>query len=441
MELEIKEKKENQIIEDKIEKNKKQRNVELYKSYKVFSFDLLFYYAIIYLFLTIEKGISAAEVLQFDAFYIFFKFLTQIPSTLLIQKIGKRKSIIIANVVLTIHILIIMCAANFEQLLISQLLCALGFTIKATCETDLLYDAIPRGEKRGSTFAKIDGKANARHYYIEAISSIISGFLFVINPYLPLVLCFVILVFVSVLSTKFEELQKMETKNTIKTEMKNLKYSFRNILKSKRLKSLLICNSIMVAMIKILQNLRNTVLLQINVPEQYFGTIFALLGIIMGIAAKNQDRIHKKYRNKTLAFLMLPTAISFLILGILTQLKIDFKYIVTIALVIFAVQYIMRGPYYILIKRYFNNFTNSDTRVKIATVNNFTENLIVSILLFGASFVLEKVPVSETLIIVGIILTILTIAVLNYMKKTVGLKPEQYGKREILQNSLTNIKS
>ena len=247
-----------------------------------------------------------------------------------------------------------------------------------------------------------------------------------------MILCFIILVLTSVLSTKFEELQKVQSKNTIKAELKNLKYSFRNILKSKRLKSLLICNSLMVAMIKILQNLRNTVLLDIGVPEQYFGIIFAVLGIIAGIAAKNQDRIHKKYRNKTLAFLMIPTAISFLVLGVLTAMKIDLKYSMPIIFVVFAVQYIMKGPYYVLIKRYFNNFTNSESRIKIATVNNFAENLIVSVLMFGASFVLDIVPVSETLIIVGIVVTALTLILLRYMKKTVGLKAEQYGKKEIL---------
>ena len=68
---------------------KKNNNIKVYKKYRVFSWDLLFYYAIIYLFLTIEKKITPAQVLQFDAFYILFKFITQIPSTLIIQKIGK----------------------------------------------------------------------------------------------------------------------------------------------------------------------------------------------------------------------------------------------------------------------------------------------------------------------------------------------------------------
>ncbi len=142
------EKNTNQIIKDKIPKYKKQKNIELYKSYRVFSYDLLFYYAIIYLFLTIEKGITATQVLQFDAFYIFFKFLVQIPSTILIQKVGKRKSIIIANFIVVIHVLIIIFATNFTWLLISQLLCAIGFVIKATCETDLLYDSIEIRRKK-----------------------------------------------------------------------------------------------------------------------------------------------------------------------------------------------------------------------------------------------------------------------------------------------------
>lgn len=422
----------NEVVEDKMTKHKKQKNIELYKLYKVFSYDLLFYYAIIYLFLTIAKGLQPAQVLQFDAFYILFKSFTQIPSTLMIQRIGKRKSIIFANLILAVHMLIIIFATNFSQLLLSQFLCAIGYTIKATCETDLLYDSIEHGEKRGSIFAKIDGKATSRYYYIDAISAIIAGFLFVINPYIPMVLSFLTLIFVAIISTKFEEIQVETEKLTISDEFKNLKYSFRNIFRSNRLKSLLIFNALMVGIIKILQNLRNTVLLEVGVPEQYFGIIFAILGIISGIAAKNQDKIHKKFRNKTLTFLAFPTAMSCLLLGILLMFKIDTKISIPIILILFTVQYIMKGPYYVLIKRYFNNFTNSEKRVKIATVNNLVENIIASLLVFGASFILDILPINYTLIIIGCILVIAVLILLDHMRTTVGLKMEQYGKKEIL---------
>lgn len=432
MENVVLEKNANQVVEDKMLKYKKQKNIELYKSYRVFSFDLLFYYAIIYLFLSIEKGLTTAQILQFDAFYILFKSLVQIPSTIIIQKIGKRKSIIFASVILAIHMLFIIFAPNFNILLVSQFLCALGYTIKATCETDMLYDSIEHGEKRGSTFAKIDGKATARHYYIEAISAVIAGFLFVVNPYVPMVLSFLVLLWVAIISTKFEEIQVKEEKFRISEQFRNLKYSFRNIFHSKRLISLLVFNCLMVSMIKIMQNLRNTVLLEIGMPEKYFGVIFAVLGIISGIATKNQDRIHKRYRNKTLTFLAFPTAISCLLLGIFLMFDINIKIMLPIVLILFTIQYITKGPYYVLIKRYLNNFTNGEKRVKIATVNNLMENLIVSILIFGASSILNVLKVDVALIIIGSLSTIAVTLVLDKMRYTVGLKPDEYSKKEIL---------
>lgn len=411
---------------------KKNNNIKVYKKYRVFSWDLLFYYAIIYLFLTIEKKITPAQVLQFDAFYILFKFITQIPSTLIIQKIGKRKSLILANFVLAIHVLIIMFSTNFEMLVFSQVLCAFSFVIKATCETDMLYDSLKHEEKRGVKFAKIDGKSTSLYYYIDAISAAISGFLFVINPYIPMVLCFAISLVTFFMSAKFEEIHEEKGKMQIKKEINNIEVSFKNILKSERLKSLLIFNGIFVALIKILQNLRNTVLIEIGMPEQYFGIIFAFLGIVTGIGARNQGRIHKRYRNRTLAFLSLPVAVSGLITGLVLFCNFNYTITTIIILLLFTIQYVVKGPYYVLIKQYFNNFTNSEKRVRIATTNNVFENGIASILIFLASWILEIAQIKFTLIILGCIFIITFVLLLDKMKTRVGLKPEEYSKKEIL---------
>ncbi len=418
--------------EEKELQRKKENNIKLYSIYKMLSWDLLFYYAIIYLFLTIEKGCSPAQALQFDAFYILFKFITQIPCTLLIQKIGKRKSLVIANLVLVIHILIIMFATNFEMLLLSQVLGAFAYVIKGTCETDMLYDSLEHGEKRGVTFAKIDGKATSKYYYIDAISAILSGFLFVVNHYIPMILCFCVLVIALFLSTKFEEIHTGKRKMQIKEEIKNIKYGFKNAFKSKRLKSLLIFNAIFIGVIKILQNIRNTILLEIGVPEQYFGIIIATFGIILGITAKNQGRIHKKYRNKTLTVISLPFVISFIMVGAILLCNFSKSVTITLVLIFFVIQHAVRGPYNVLIKQYMNNFTNSEKRIKIATVNNLIENVIASILVFGASYMVDALPIAYTTIIIGCISTVCFILLLDYMRGTVGLKPEEYSKKEIL---------
>ena len=218
----------------------------------------------------------------------------------------------------------------------------------------------------------------------------------------------------------------------IREELKNIKAGFKNIFKSKRLKSLLFFNAIFIGLIKILQNLRNTVLIEIGMPEQYFGIIFAVMGIIMGTAARNQGRIHKKYRNKTLGFLSIPTAVSCLLIGVILACDFNLTITIPLVLILFMVQYIMRGPYYILIKQYFNNFTNSEKRIKIATTNNLCENAIASLLVFGASFILEYIPIAYTMIIIGCIAIIGFVVLLDFMRQRVGLKPEEYSQKEIL---------
>lgn len=424
---------EEKISKDEQELQKKRKNnIKLYSIYRVFSWDMLFYYAIIYLFLTIEKDVTPPQFLQFDAFYILFRFVFQIPGTLTVQKFGKRKALILSNVILVIHMLFIIFAKNFGMLIFSQVLCAIGFNIKAVCETDMLYDSISADEKRGSIFAKIDGKATSRYYYVDAISAIASGFLFVINPYIPMILCFVFLLITFFLSTRFEEIHPEKGKLEIKEELKNIKYGFKSIFKSKRLKSLLIFNGLFVGLIKILQSIRNTVLVEVGMPNQYFGIIFAVMGIIAGISARNQGKIHDKYRNKTLTVLALPTAISCLITGfvLLSNFKAELK--IVIVLIMFALQYITKGPYYVIMRRYFNNFTTSEKRIKISTTNIFCENAIASLLIFAASSILEFVNIDYTSIIVGCVFTIGFVLLLDIMKKTVGLKPEEYSKKEIL---------
>ena len=70
----------------------KKYNARLYPIYKMFSWDLLSYYAIEFLFLTITKRLSASQVLILTSIYIISKIIFQIPSVIISDYIGKRKN-------------------------------------------------------------------------------------------------------------------------------------------------------------------------------------------------------------------------------------------------------------------------------------------------------------------------------------------------------------
>ena len=41
---------------------------------------------------------------------------------------------------------------NYKMLLLANFIDAIGYVIKGVCETNILYDSLPKGEKRGTLY-------------------------------------------------------------------------------------------------------------------------------------------------------------------------------------------------------------------------------------------------------------------------------------------------
>lgn len=63
------------MIEEEKIKRAKEKNRKIFPIYKMFSWDLLFYYSISFLFLSQAKGLSASDIFLGDAFYAIFKII------------------------------------------------------------------------------------------------------------------------------------------------------------------------------------------------------------------------------------------------------------------------------------------------------------------------------------------------------------------------------
>ena len=411
----------------------KQYNVSLYPKYKMFSWDMLFYYAIIFLFFTEVKHISAADVFLAESAYPLFKVLFLIPATILISKLGKRKSLIIANTSVFLSILTYILSNDFWGILLGELFSAIGYITKGICETNMLYDSLEKNEKRGSNFSKIDGKASSLYYYIDAITTVMAGFLFAVNGYAPMICCLLFQELTIFLSFRFKEIDFVDNQNkvTLKNELKEVKKAMKGIFNSSRLKSLILFGATFSGILGVLTHLRSSLLSDINVPAQYFGVIFAIFGMISGISAKNQSRFHKKFRNKTLASLSVPVVISWIVLGIWCNLGLPYYITLVLVLAIFLIQYIAKGPFYTLIRQYLNNFTNTDLRNKISSSYNLIESVLRALISFSVSLLLRYTTTSNVFIILGCIFTAIIVLMLDKMRTRVGLKPEEYKEKDI----------
>lgn len=414
-------------------------NARLYPIYKMISWDLLFYYSIIYLFLTQAKHFSASQVLLGEAFFTASCLVLQIPIGLIIDKFGKKNSLVFANICMCIFSFMLIIIKSYNQLLIAYFIDAIGFVIKGVCENNILYDSLPKGKKRGGLYSALDGLGASRYYIVDAITSLIAGFTYVISPYFPIVLCLIGNILTTILATRFRHTQmpddEKEIKIGVKKYFRELKEAIKFSKNSKRMLCLLIFFGLISGLLYNMTTLRSGVLEQIQLPEQYFGIVFAASQIAAAICSKAQNLIHKRFRNKTLSYLGIPLTVSCIVIGFISMGNVAFGKTFFIIL-LFVLQGAIKGVYNVLIYRYLNNFTNKEIRTKLATVRNIVYNLFSIVISLLGSLLLRITDASNTILIVGGMTTIIIVLLLDYMKDKVGLKPEEYEQEDLKYSTL-----
>lgn len=307
----------------------------------------------------------------------------------------------------------------------------LGNSIKDIAESTLLYDSTKTG-KTTNSFASIDAKGSSLSYSISAITSIATGFLFVFNPYLPLILSTLTSLLTIVLAYRFEEVEtQKQNVASIKKLFYDTKQGFVFILHSKRLRAFFLFISIFVGILMMLSTYEKSLLIDLQIPSEYFGIIFAFMTLVQCIAVPYQAKLHHSFKNRTLTFLSIPIFFSFILIGIVSSLTTNTSLILVTALIAFSIQHFLRSPYWVLQNKYLTNFTTADIRAKVFSACGFVEGIGRMIVMFLGGLLLEYYSTSQAYFILGVFGFIVILLVLAYMKKRFGLQPEEYEKKDI----------
>lgn len=425
-------------MEDRLKLNKiRRKNAKLYPIYKMFSWDLLFFYSIEFLFYTITKKVTASEILIINGFYLLFRIVMQIPAVALTDLLGKRKSIILGNMLLIVYMLILLCFPGAISIIIADLVFALGYDMKTIAESNLLYDSVSTRGGEG-LYSKLDAKGWSWYYILDGIASLVAGYLFVINNYIPMLICLGFIIISTILSFGFEDVHKVKKdkktniglSNTLKEYGNDLKSSFKFILKSKRMKAFILFQIVFYSVIEIVDTYNSDLLINIGIPEEQFSMIFAVLTLIGGISLSLKRPIEKKFKNRTLSFISLMYIGACIIIGaVATLLKSEM--IIPIVLIMYAVQKVNTSIWYILEAKYLKNFTKEEMRNKITFTYEFIGGIAASIFSILGGLLLKVLNVRNAFLVIGLLALASMVVALDYMRTRFGLKPEEYKKEDI----------
>lgn len=415
----------------------RRKNAKLYPIYKMFSWDLLFFYSIEFLFYTITKKVTASEVLVINGIYLLCRIIMQIPAVAITDFFGKRKSIILGNIMLIIYMLILIIVPGAIGIIIANLIFSLGYNIKTIAESNLLYDSVSTRGGEG-LYSKLDAKGGSLYYILDGVASLTAGYLFVMNNYLPMFICLGFIIISTILSFKFEDIYEVKKEknnskgliNTLKEYKQDLKTSFKFILKSKRMKAFILFQIVFYSLISIIDTYNGDLLTNIGIPEEQFSMIFAILNLIGGISLSLKRPIEKKFKNRTLAFISLMYIGACIVIGAISTMYTD-DFIIPVILVMYVIQRISTSIWYILESKYLKNFTNEYMRNKITFTYEFIGGIAASIFSILGGVLLEVASIQNAFLLVGLIALASMVVTLDYMRTRFGLKPEEYKKEDI----------
>lgn len=430
--------------EEKAMADARKKNMRIYSVHRMLTFDLLFYYAIKFLFLTQIKGFSASDIVTVSAFLGLFKVVFQIPVTVIIDKIGNRKSLIIADIFQAISVFLIMLSTSVPMLIFANLFGAIAVGMKDVAEPGLLNSSIPDVAEKSQIYSKIDGKSVGNFYYFSAISAIISGFLYDINGYIPMTICVIILIISALLATGFTELNQIKKQENIKkyykTYFRDLRLAFSFIFNSSRLKALMLFSGVMYGIIMVMNTYEMGLLDEVGLSASVTGIIYAVMQIIAGISSKQHEKIHQKYKNKTLSIVGISYTLACLIAGIIAVTGLPYWLIIGIIVATYVVRYLSTGFYYVLIKKYITNFTNGEVANKVYSAHSLVIGLGNLIICAFGAIISSNFDMKHSMIIFGIVFFTIMILIINYMRTRVGLSPSAYRKKDINYKEYISLK-
>ena len=264
----------------------------------------------------------------------------------------------------------------------------------------------------------------------------VAGYLFVINNYIPMLICSICLLISIILSFNFKDIyivKKEKRKSIGKFALeykKDIKSSLKFIKKSKRIKSYLIFASVFYGVLRIMDSYKSTLLTDSGIEAHQYSIIIATLSLVAALSVGFAKKIQKKFKNRTLSVISITYLMSWITIAVIS-LNLTNNIAIPIMLGLYAVNRICDSQWYVTKGKYLKNFTEPETREKITFTFELISSLVGGLAALLGSFILSITDIKHAILLVALLGFGIMVIVLDYMRTRFGLKPKQYSEEDL----------
>lgn len=367
--------------------------------------DTTFSFGIFAVFL-LFTGLTLGQMATVISTFLIFSSIGQIPSGILADRVGYKKTIIFGCVLFLIGTIIFALGQTFAAFLIGYALMGLGASMEQGADQALLYEGL---ESEGSE--KLYKKYLGRMYLYTntaiVVASIIGGVLYMVNQRLPFYGEIVIAGLAVLAALALNEPPKPRPTVSV---IKQLRASFHQAFGRKDFSKVFLFSALIGSIALTTFKFEQPFFKVLEINEIYFGIIAAFLFILRGIGSWFSHAVgHVLSIDK---YLILHACIFGLFL-IFIQ-KTDW---IIISIGIMGVFHFLRGLYNPTISSYINERVDNTHRATLLSTNRQILTLISSISLIGLGYFASLYDIHFAFFVLSVMSMIFIIAYILSLRK------------------------
>lgn len=312
-----------------------------------------------------EHKLGLQDVFILKSVYSVAAVALEVPSGYLADVWGRKRCIVAGCVLFFGGYLCYSLTSTFAAFLVAEILLGIGQTMINGADSALLYDTTVH-HGRENLYLRYEGRITMIGNFAEAVAGIFGGLLAVYSLRYPFYAQAVV-AFVGIPAAM--ALREYAPANKVQSPweeiLRILKYS---LVTNKKLCCNIMYSGIIGAATLTMAWFVQPVLMQLETPTEWYGVIWTVLNLTVGVAALYSDRVEQLFgMNK----------MNILILSVIAGGYVALAYNLTYAgLGILLLFYIFRGFATPILKGYINQMTFSEMRATVLSIRNFVIRLM-----------------------------------------------------------------
>lgn len=312
-----------------------------------------------------EHKLGLQDVFILKSVYSVAAVALEVPSGYLADVWGRKRCIVAGCVLFFGGYLCYSLTSTFAAFLVAEILLGIGQTMINGADSALLYDtSVHHG--RENLYLRYEGRITMIGNFAEAVAGIFGGLLAVYSLRYPFYAQAVV-AFVGIPAAM--ALREYAPANKVQSPweeiLRILRYS---LVTNKKLCCNIMYSGIIGAATLTMAWFVQPVLMQLETPTEWYGIIWTVLNLTVGVAALYSDRVEQLFGMNKMNILILSV-----IAGGYVALAYNLTYVGLGILLLF---YIFRGFATPIFKGYINQMTFSEMRATVLSIRNFVIRLM-----------------------------------------------------------------